>query len=484
MDWFLTALIWALLAYLLYRHRFFRLPGLHHRFILLVFCVKLIAAAAVYLVYTHLYPERNLADIFRYYDDALIMHRALKDNATTWLSMVTGIGDNTDPVAQTLYLEMNNWVKGGGDTLYNDSRTMIRFNAFLLLLSGGAYQIHVLIFSFLALVGQTALYRVFIRFTRPKALLTAIAVFLLPSVLFWTGGLFKESIAFIGLGGVLLTWTHIQERGWNFPGAALLLLFVMMMAVLKVYLLICLLPAMIFYFWASKTGNRKIWMKFAIVHFAALIISLVLGAAEIASIKQKQFRNLASGTAIVSAYGQHYDVSAYVGRCIPFINRDSAIPAERFLAFSVNDSSMRIFHRDSTLKVVYYQPKPASHFEQIRLNGDARSFLLSLPEGLYNSLIRPSFFFHGIQGSTAAIENILFILLLLILILGWKRSPYLNFVLMCFSFAILLLILSGITVPLLGALVRYRVPALTFLAIAFLVPFDAQTLRRRLSGAK
>lgn len=110
-------------------------------------------------------------------------------------------------------------------------------------------------------------------------------------------------------------------------------------------------------------------------------------------------------------------------------------------------------------------------------------FVRNLPEALLNATLRPALteVKNGLQ-LFAGIENT-FIGFVILLAIGLyqpvtdapKKKALVRF---CLSFTFMLFALTGLTTPILGTLVRYRMPALPFLGIALLLLSDTERLVR------
>jgi hypothetical protein len=83
----------------------------------------------------------------------------------------------------------------------------------------------------------------------------------------------------------------------------------------------------------------------------------------------------------------------------------------------------------------------------------------------------------------SALENLLIVIILILTIIFYKKPDIKNFTWFwfCLSFVFILFILCGLTTPVLGALVRYRTPALPFLFILFLTFIDLNRINILLS---
>ena len=117
------------------------------------------------------------------------------------------------------------------------------------------------------------------------------------------------------------------------------------------------------------------------------------------------------------------------------------------------------------------------------LENDLWSFLCNIPEGLFNAIFRP-FLWDGFIPSfspvvlASALENVILIVIF-ILCFKWFSKPtskMLSYAFFCFSFTLLLFTLSGVVTPIIGTLVRYKIPAISFLLMGCFLLIDAQKI--------
>ena len=136
--------------YLIGKWKIFQIEGISISVFKGLFIIKIIAALALYVIYTQYYKDRAYADIFRYYDDSEVIYNTLFSTPWDFFRMLTGI-DGRAPEIVPYYDVMKNWYNT--DLIFNDSRTMIRINAFLRLFSMGTYFPHAVVMCFLAMLG-------------------------------------------------------------------------------------------------------------------------------------------------------------------------------------------------------------------------------------------------------------------------------------------------------------------------------------------
>jgi hypothetical protein len=423
----------ALFLYLMRRMPFFaRVPGLGMRTIAGLFVLKISAGTALWAVYTYVYADRSTADIFKYFDDSMVLYDALLTAPGDFFRMLFGVDNDSPYFTEHYYGVMNNWIRQFENNVYNDSHTMIRFNAVLRLFSFGHYHVHTVFACFVSTTGLVALYRAVHPLLHDSAAQRherglMPAIFLWPSMLFWASGVLKESLLVFGLGLFLLgTIGNWPDRlAWR-PLAAIIAGLAVML-VIKFYVLLCLIPGLLAWWWARARPGRPL-LQSAIVHALALAGVLLSGSLvpgydmlEMLTVKQRDFIGMAT------------DVES--GSLL-------AMPA---------------------------------------LDGSLWSFLRSAPHALYMSFLSPfAVLGTGPLAWMGAAENVLLLLLPVIALRyarPWRtidRSALWFFL----SFILMLALLIGWTVPVVGALVRYRVPMLPFVAFAALLVMDPHKLPR------
>ena len=418
----------ALLLFWMRRMPFFaQVPGLSMRTIAALFTLKILAGTALWAVYTWVYPDRATADIFKYFDDSAVLYGALWNAPGDFFRMLFGIGNDSPYFTEQYYAVMNNWIRQFENNVYNDSHTMIRFNAVLRLFSFGYYHVHTVFACFLSTAGLVALYRALVPLVKGMERGLMVAVFLWPSMLFWASGVLKESLLVFGLGFFLLGMTG----PWNFAKRWRAVLAIAIgtctMLVVKFYVLLCLIPGLLAWWWWRSNKRGALW-KSIVVHVAAVILALVSGT-------------LFPGYDVL--YLLAMKQSDFIG-----------------MATEVKSGSLMVV---PTLEPTLW------------------SFVQNIPSALYLTFLSPfAAMGNGLMGLMSGLENLALLSLPFLAVrYACPRAainvPVLLFV---FSFALLLALLIGWTVPVVGALVRYRIPMLPFLSFAVLLMIDPQRLPR------
>ncbi|MDX9751083.1 MAG: hypothetical protein RBT71_08400 [Flavobacteriales bacterium] len=418
----------ALLLYLMRRMRFYRCaPGLAFGHVAALFLLMIGAGAAMAAIYTWAYPVRAHADVFKYFDDSAVMHAALWERPGDFLRMLFGVGADGPWFVERYYDEMNSWLRQFDDGLYNDAHTMVRASALVRIISFGRFPVHVVYAAFAGLTGLLALHRTFAGLLPGRERAVAVACLLSPSVLLWAGSPIKECLLFLGLGMLLWHVCIAAEHGPRLRTVVAVALAVLLLMHIKAYVLLCLLPAGAVLAVGRATGRPVL----------AFVLVGVAGLAALAAI----------GT-----WWPEWNVLEVIARK----HRDF------------------IGHAQATGAGSFVVP-PA-------LEPTVASFVMQAPYALYMALVGP--LMHpagGLLGLPALLENLLLLAVPIVCLL--HRRPWhavdgsLLAALLAYCLAMLLLI--GYTTPVMGVLVRYRVPVLPFLFIAALLVLDRDRVLAR-----
>ena len=414
--------------------KFFDIEGLSKRNISGIFILKIAFGIILWAIYTFYYTDRSTADIYKYFDDSKILFDTLRTNPSHFFKMLFGIGNNT-PEFQQYYAHMNYWARKIDTNIYNDSHTIIRFNCLVRFFSFGYYNVHTVFICFLSLIGLTAIYKTFIPALQDKKRELLFVVFLLPSVLFWGSGVLKEGLIFFALGLLI----YHTNKLFNIKSILVCLGVAILLAFSKFYVWLAIFPSLIFMIWMNK-NNSKSFLKFAII--IAVIGAIGLNIESFTNIqnplvtlsqKQIEFNELATGK-ITDA--QHK----------PIPTAGSVI--------TINTLEPTIF-----------------------------SVIKNSPQAFNNTFIRPYLWeLKSPMMLMAGLENIFIIVFILLCIIFIKPITTIRweYVLFCLSFVMIQFLIIGETTPVLGAIARYKVPALPFLMIAFLLIIDRNKLMQRL----
>lgn len=425
----------ALLLFFMRRVPFYaNVPGLAFRGVAGILLLKIIAGTALWAVYTWVYTDRDFADIFKYFDDSAVMYSALSEKPSDFFKMLFSISNDSPYFDERYYKVMNHWYREYESNMHNDAHTVIRFNAALRLLSFGEFHVHTVFAAFLSFTGTLALYHAFVEFLRGKERLLAIAVFLLPSVLFWGSGVIKESLLFFGLGILIWQWFKLMSNELSAFGILLIAGAGLLLFHLKFYVIASLAPGLAMLLLERFAHRVPLVLRTALVLLGAIWLGLNLhhilpgfNVLEVLAVKQRDFIGLAQAT----------DAGSFV------------------------------------------MPE--------RLSPTIGSFIAQAPYALFVTLLGPLFHASsGAFGAVAAVENLMVVLLIALMLYYRLPGRSVDHVLLTalLTYIVVLALVIGWTTPVMGAVVRYRVPLLPFLLIAGALALDQRKLLARWPALK
>ncbi len=434
METLLVITYTLLFIFLIQKLRFFEVEGISKNTLSVIFIIKLFFGFLVWVVYTYYYTYRLTADVFKYFDASDVLFNVLKKNPIHFVKILLGIDSNSTEFYD-YYDKMNHWNSRVNSIVYNDNRLIIRVNTIIRFFSLGYFHVHTVFFSFFSMVGLTAIYKTFIPVLRNKSKVLLCVVFLIPSVLFWGSGVLKEGLVLFSLG---LLMYHFNQL-FKVKSVVISLVMAVLLAILKFYVLIALIPGLLFMLWVNKTTPSKLVLKFIVIISVITLLGLTFNSytsvqnpLEMLSRKQADFNKLANGLQ-TDAYRR-------------------PIPAA-----------------GSAIKINKIEPTFIS-------------FVENCPQALINTLFRPFIWeSKSLMMAVAAVENVFVILFIIFCIIFSKPFNEIRweYVLFCLSFSIIQLLFIGVTTPIVGAIVRYKIVATPFLLIAFLLMLDKEKIKNK-----
>lgn len=415
------------------KFRFFRMDGFPSFTASWIFILKVIAGIILGIVYTKYYTDRKTADIFKYFDDSAILFNSIYLHPWDFIRMLTGY-DATNPELQHYYESMVSW--NNSDNIYNDNRNLIRLNTLLRFFSMGTYYVHTVFMCFISLCGLIGIYKVLYEEVKGKSLELFAAVFLLPSVIFWNSGMLKDGLMIFAFGILFYNFHLFITKGLTPSRLILIVVTALWLSILKLYILMIILPGLILLWFFKKkphltTYTFQIFAGLYIIYFAIIFnLKYVFHDYDFAHM----------------IYRKQYN----------FLNLITIVKAGSVIDIPV-------------------------------LKGNAWSILKNTPQAFYTILVRPYIWeAHAVFIIMAALENLLILFLIFISLVSADFRQPINKPLMAFSawFVFILFSLTGLVTPVMGAFVRYKVPALPFLLLIFIMIYSREKLFVRLPFLK
>ena len=388
-----------LFSWLLTKSRFIINSGISSKVIVALFVIKVIAGCLNVWI---LMRTGNMPDTMVFHKEGLIEYHLLFSNPKEYFHNF--FQSNYSSGYGELFSSTNSY--------WNDltSNLIIKFLSVCDIFSFGYYNVNVIFYNFTIFFGAVALYRVFdIVYINSKWVLI-FTCFLLPSVIFFSSTIHKEGLIFAAIGiAVFNIYTALHETGFTARKIIYISLALIFIFFQRNYVFLAFLPAS--FAWILS-GLKKlpalitfliIYIAGAIIFFKAGVISPKLNLPERVSKKQWDFRQLPGASTAIKL--------------------DSLAP---------------------TIK----------------------SFAVNAPQALNHSLSRPYFSDYKLSHSLLPLSIELFFYEILFLLFIFFRKETIvkdSFIIFGLFFSLSVLLIIGYTVPVIGAIVRYRSIYLPFI---------------------
>jgi len=491
LEMLLSIIYFCLFIFLIRKLPFYSVDGISKNAFALVFVVKISFGLIFWAVYAFYVPYHQKADAFMYFDDGKAIYQALLENPIDYVKILLGF---SDPSLDHYIDNTGSWNMIYNQGIYNETRTIIRFNAIVDIFSFGNYHIHTIFICFLSLTGLAGIYKTFLPFLTDKKKELFIVVFFLPSVLFWGSGVLKEGLVLFAFGMLVYHVFRLINGNISFSRIAYVLIFAGLLSVTKAYMLLFLFPALAAYAWISKTNGKKPELKFLIVFAICISGVLCLPKFDLPFTlmdKQRQSIYMANGGALLGLKNENKfiyispEIKTKVTR-IPgkpdYCKIVEGVPYVSWYFLNYSDSIYVQHSTDTTTYWIYYNMQSAgSRIEIPFLHPTYTSILKNSPQAFFTAAFRP----HFLDAKNplmliSSIENFFICLFILVcLIFSSKKIATRHLIYFCLSITIMLFVLIGLTTPVLGAVVRYKIPALPFFLIAFLLILDKEKLLKK-----
>ncbi|MBD2721805.1 hypothetical protein [Hymenobacter armeniacus] len=405
------------------------------RYFIPALTLKFIGGIALGLIYEYYYGG---GDTTGYWRHASYIQNAFHDSFQAGLKLMLTSGGAYDPQTAKYTTAMYWYQPGSSEYL------IVRITAFFGLFCGNTYTVIALFFAFISFSGVWAMYLTFIKIRPQLYKELATATLFVPSVFFWGSGLMKDSLCIGALGWVFYCFYKgaIQKRSILFC-AVMGFFFAYFIVLVKVYILLCFLPAALL--WVFNENSSRIKSPLLRIIAKPFFLSIGAGLAFFAA------TNLTKGD-------DRYDVEV--------IGQRSKIVSEYLYETSVrqNGSAYTLGEQDGTLG----------------------GMMKLVPQAIVVSLYRP--FLWEVKNPVmllSAVEALVFLIFTLRIIIRSGFFKTMSLIIstpsltLCFLFALAFSATVGIVSNNFGTLVRYKIPMMPFYLAGLYITQSMSVPRRQ-----
>lgn len=392
MFYLLFTLYLILFCQLIIHIKFFKESGLEKRLLIVLFLIRVLVG--IVNAYINLYHQA-ISDSVGFQLQGIDEYHLLFQNPHEYFTNIFQANPNNGYGA---FLE-------SADSFWNDARSnlIIKMLSVFNIFSLTNFFINSLFYNFLIFFGTVGLYRIFIKIFPDNKLVVIVCIFLLPSVIYFSSAIHRDGLIYLSLSLFIYhLFFMIKNKDYSFRRIFLSLLFLFIILLLRNFVFIILVPAII----AWLLAERKPKYTFIIFCGVYLLITILFFCTEL----------------LPDAFNLPEHVSSR--------QRDFILIAQR-AASAININP---------------------------LYANFRSFFNNIPQALNHSFMRPylteydNFFYIPLS-----LEIFFYEILFLLFIFFRKKNIGLNpFICFCIFFTVTMFLVIGYTIPIIGSIVRYR----------------------------
>jgi len=433
----------------------------------MAFLFKVLAGFCFLYIYTEYYGDGALsADANQFMNESKILNNVFYDSPSNYFKFLFGINDTNELVSK--YLQSTAHWDMGAQAIINDNRNILRIHSLIHFFSFNYVSIHILTMCFISLLGIKNIYISIKKHSFMKPILVFWILVLIPSVIFWSSSILKEPLMLFGFSllirGFLSGDKKLKRIMFIIIGAFLILGF-------KPYILFALLPAILFYYLFLVLPKLKVIGSLIILILLATITFLLFPTKREASLqlmsrKQYDFINISKGGLHVTTDSCFYFFKPEQYSNL-LITTDSVqviktLEAEILEHGSISAPIPITLEKGSQKWPIFFmRNQSGGYIKTTLINNSFKQLMYNSPEALSNSLLRPYPNDPGGWLKYPAMLEVWLIFGFLIYAIIKRRKVSQNELSIILSISIFIIVLSliiGWVTPVLGAIVRYRIP--------------------------
>lgn len=442
------------------------------------------SALFLFIYYDYYANGATQSDIGSCMHDSRILNNVFYQSTKAYFECLFGFEDQQ--LIERYLSQTNRW-SSGYTILLDDTKNVIRINSLLFFVSKGSLLVHLVIISFFSLLGMRELYLTFQDRVWINKRLFWLLLIIFPSLAFWSSSLLKEPFLMLGLALFLrasLSQLPRSSKLWRWIiGGILLVLF-------KPYVLLCLLFALLIVF-AAKFINKQSLVKSSLAVITSMLLLFIVvpffhqQPMRFLTRKQFDFNNMAKGGVHVYADSCFYYFTPNQEKLLRISDSmvyltQPVIAQKEKLGIVAPSEIVNLLPNSAGWPLYYKAAKSNSYITLQPLDNSPLQLIKNIPEALTNATFRPYFWD---KGGVLKWVNILESLALFVFlsVAMWKKIERTlsdkQTITTLLWFSILLLLLIGFTTPVIGAIVRYRIPA--YLAL-FLIAASGTIIKKEI----
>lgn len=449
--------------------------------------IKCLAAFGFFYVYSEVYGKGELVeDAGAYIQEAKILNQIHEDDKSDYYNVIFNRYDYEKTIIR-YFQDVKISRIGPPAFLVNDTRNQIKFISILTLIIGdGTFSVFAF-FALLSFIGLLVLWKSISAHTNLNRNITFLLLLLPISLLFWTSSPLKESTSLLGLELLIAAAiNNFKASKWILIG----LIGLLFAWLFKPYIVVIIALSYIALYLFKKIILQKKWsygLTIIALGIALAYFSFPNKILNTVSDKQFDFVNVARGGVHMEGDTCYYFLEKENRDKI--VIKDSAVHLNEPIEMIAiekgkirREQKFKLRPNQEELRFEYEQFGGSSFFKTKAIDRKWGNLFLAIPESVLNTFLRPYAWsnFFSIQNSILFLENLFYLFLLFKILSRYKNlvSPKQKQLISILLIASLLFsIIIGLTTPVSGAIVRYRIPIQLFILVSFIITNQKHELK-------
>lgn len=287
-----------LFAWLVTRTKFFTSTGFSNSQLIILFFIKIIAGIFYGWMGRYYGNLAQMLDTWGYHQLGIIEYHILGTDPGAYF---TNIFNNPYPEGLENFF-------GSSDSYWNNLKgnIFVKLLSVFDILSFGNYYVNVIFYSFISLFGPVAIYKVMYDLFPGKKLQVLLAAFFIPSFIYWTSGIHKEGLIFLGISLIIYhLYFGWKEKKYSLKRWLGILLGLLILFVLRNFLMLLVVPAILAWFIACRRPKyglaifTSVYLFFGILFFTARFIDPRFDFPQAVVEKQQAFLRMQGGASTI-----------------------------------------------------------------------------------------------------------------------------------------------------------------------------------------
>lgn len=468
----ITFLLFTLTTYFIFKGRIFKNTSIPSSYIAIAFALKLLVIVA-FVNYLNSHPEYDLkGDHESYLNDSNVLNSVYHKDPKAYFKLLLGL-DNSDETREFYLINTRLWSNPYLE--FNDCRTVIRVHSILDFLAFGNHYLHLLFVNFISIFSCILLVKAFSKHIQKSTLLFLILSLGIPTFFIYSGLVLKEYILIFGIACFLYAVSTRKLKSIYFWIGLFLL------GSVKQYVLAILLVSLAIYF-LFKYTKTTLLKGFALIGCCALVLIAFfspIGTKAVRHISNQQYafyRVAKEGIYLheeTKERGFYYyldikDTSLLKPYKEDFLQLKTDVIARKHHLSTNKFIDSITLYKDQIFFIAMIVPKNSgSYVEPYFIHYEKNKLFNHIPNTIFYTFSQPSFSAPGSKAKYPIVLETILISIFSILSFAYALFYHRRIISHPVVISLLFFILAtafivGITTPVIGAMVRYRIP--TFLA--------------------